>query len=110
MRVAREALGSDGQVIPQQWLARTTAPNVGAEDRRRLDLVMYGATPHGGALCCDATFVSPLMRTVHPQPCTGTIDGAALRVAERRKHAAYPELACAGPQKLVVLGSEVGGR
>ena len=35
---------------------------------------------------------------------------AALRVAERRKHAAYPELACAGPQKLVVLGSSVGGQ
>ena len=46
----------------------------------------------------------------HPQPCTVTIDGAALRVAERRKHAAYPELARAGPQKLVVLSSEVGGR
>ena len=66
-----------------------------------------GATPHGGALCCDATPVSPLTRTGHPQPCTVTIDGAALRVAERRKHAAYPELA---PQKLAVLGSEVGGR
>ena len=110
VRPAREALGADGQVIPQQWLAHPTAPNVGAADRRRLDLVVYGATPHGGALCCDATLVSPLMRTGHPQPCTVTIDGAALRVAERRKHAAYPELARAGPQKLVVLGSEVGGR
>ena len=106
VRVAREALGADGQVYLQQWLAHTTAPNVGAEDRRRLDLVVYGATPHG----CDATLVSPLTRTGHPQPCTVTIDAAALRVAERRKHAAYPELARAGPQKLVVLGSEVGGR
>ena len=111
VRVAREALGADGQVIPQLWLAHTTAPNVGAEDRRGLDLVVYGATPHGGALCCDATLVSPLTRTGHPQPCIVTIDGAALRVAERRKHAAYPELARAGPQKLVViLGSELGGR
>ena len=110
VRVAREALGADGQVIPQQWLAHTTAPNVGAENRRRLDLVVYGATPHGGALCCDATLVSSLTWVGHPQPCTVTIDGAALRVAERRKHAAYPELARAGPQKLVVLGSEVGGR
>ena len=110
VRVAREALGADGQVIPQQWLAHTTAPDVGAEDRRRLDLLVYGATPHGGALCCDATLASPLMRTGHLQPCTATIDGAALRVAERRKHAAYPELACAGTQKLVVLGLELSGR
>ena len=107
VRVAHEALGADGQVIPQQWLAHTTAPNVGAEDRRRLDLVVYGATPHGGALCCDATLVSPLTRTGHPQPCTVTIDGAALRVAERRKHAAYPELARAGPQKLSSLGTQL---
>ena len=89
---------------------RSAYPQEKQEDRRRLDLVVYGATPHGGALCCDATLVSPLTRTGHPQPCTVTIDGAALRVAERRKHAAYPELARAGPQKLVVLGSEVGGR
>ena len=38
------------------------------------------------------------------------MDGAELRVAERRKRAACPELAAGGPQKLVVLGSEVGGR
>ena len=38
------------------------------------------------------------------------MDGAALRVAERRKHCTYPELARGGPQKLLVLGSEIGGR
>ena len=38
------------------------------------------------------------------------MDGAALRVAERRKHSTYPELARGGPQKLLVLGSEIGGR
>ena len=37
-------------------------------------------------------------------------DGTALRVAERRKQSAYPELSQGGPQQLVVLGSEVGGR
>ena len=26
VRVAREALSAEGQVVPQQWLARTTAP------------------------------------------------------------------------------------
>ena len=92
VRIAREALGADGQGIPQQWLAHTTAPNVGAEDRRRLDLVVYGATPHGGALCCDATFVSPLTRTGHWPSDASTPRTRSLR-----------------PQKLVVLGSEVGG-
>ena len=41
VRVAREAVGADGQVVPQQWLAHTTAPTVRADDRRRLDLVIY---------------------------------------------------------------------
>ena len=110
VRVAREAVGADGQVIPQQWLAHTTAPNVDPTDRRRLDLVIYGATPLGGALCCDATLVSPLTRTGQPQPCAAATDGAALRMAERRKRAAYPELSMGGAQRLVVLGTEVGGR
>ena len=110
VRVAREAVGAEGQVVPQQWLTYTTAPGVLASDRRRLDLVVYGATAHGGALCCDATLVSPLTRTGHPQPCTAEVDGAALQVAERRKRVAYPELSRGGPQKLLVLGCEVGGR
>ena len=58
VRVAREAVGPDGQVVPQQWLAHTTVPGIRPDDRRRLDLVVYSATPRGGALCCDATLVS----------------------------------------------------
>ena len=110
VRVAREAVGPDGQVVPQQWLAHTTAPGIRPDDRRRLDLVVYGATPRGGALCCDATLVPPLSRTGPPQPGAAETDGSALRTAERRKHATYPELRRAGPQRLLVLGSEVGGR
>ena len=110
VRVAREAVGPDGQVVPQQWLALTTAPGVPSDDRRRLDLVVYGAAPRGGAMCCDATLVSPLTRAGQPHTGTADTDGAALRVAERRKHSAYPELSQGGPQQLVVLGSEVGGR
>ena len=59
VRVAREAVGLDGQVVPQQRLAHTTALGVPSDDRRRLDLVVYGAAPRGGAMCCDATVVSP---------------------------------------------------
>ena len=77
VRVAREAVGPDGQVVPQH---------------------------------CDATLVSPLRRTGQPQPGAAETDGSALRTAERRKHATYPELRRAGPQRLLVLGSEVGGR
>ena len=64
----------------------------------------------GGALCCDATLVSPLTRTGQAQPCAAAHDGAVLRVAEGRKRTAYPELSAGGPQRLLVLGSEVGGR
>ena len=110
VRVAREAVGAEGQVVPQQWLTYTTAPGVPASDRRRLNFVVYRATAHGGARCCDATLVSPLTRTGHPQPCTAEVDGAALQIAERHKRVACPELSRGGPQKLLVLGCEVGGR
>ena len=109
VRVAREAVGAEGQVVPQQWLVHTTAPGVRAEDRRRLDLVIYGATPNGSALCCDATLVSPLTRTGQPQPCAADVDGAALRTAERRKAATYPELQGAGPRSSSYLEAKSEG-
>ena len=60
VRVAREAVAAEGRVVPQQSLAQTTAPGVAPDDRRRLDLVIYGASGRGEALCCDVTLVSPL--------------------------------------------------
>ena len=110
VRIAREAVGPEGQVVPQQWLARTSARDVDPADPRRLDLVVYGATPLGEALCCDVTLVSPLTREGRPQPSAATRDGAAITVAERRKRIAYPELLRPGPQRLCVLACEVGGR
>ena len=110
IRVVREALGPECQVVPQQWLVRTPAPGVDPDDRRRLDFVAYGATQLGEALCCDVTLVSPLARDGRPQPSSTTRDGAALAVAERRKRAAYPELLRRGPQRLCVLACETGGR
>ena len=47
--------------------------------------------------------VSPLTRTGHPQPRTVEVDGAVLKVAERRKRSTYPEFA-RGPQGLRVFG------
>ena len=62
IQVVREAIGPERRVVPQQWLANTTAPGVAADDRRRLDFVIYGAAARGEALCCDATLVSPVRR------------------------------------------------
>ena len=109
-KVAREGVGPEGHVVPQQWLVNTTAPGIAPDDRRRLDLVIYGAAPLSGALCCDATLVSPLARDGEPHPGAAAQDGAVLRTAYRRKHATYPELATGGAQTLYVLGCEVGGR
>jgi len=61
VQVAREAVGPEGRVEPQQWLAHTTAPQVPADDRRRLDFVVYGATTDGEAIRRDETLVSPLI-------------------------------------------------
>ena len=67
---------------------------------RGLDMLVYGATPSGQALCCDATPVSPLTCTRQPQPCSADVDRAALGIAERGKRAPYPELAAGGPQRV----------
>ena len=32
-------------MVPQQWLVNTTAPGIAPDDRKRLDLVIYGAAP-----------------------------------------------------------------
>ena len=107
---APPCLNKRGWVVPQQWLANTSAPGVSAQDRRRLDLVLYGATRLGEALCCNATLVAPLRRDGRPQPRAAEEDGAAIAVARRRKEARYPELCRPGPQRLVVLACETGGR
>ena len=110
LRVAREAVGAEGRVIAQPLLGDTNIPGVSCSDQRRLDIVIYGADPHGVALCGDATLVAPLNRRGQPTHGSATRDGAALEAAERRKHRAYPELLRGGPQRLLVLGAETGGR
>ena len=109
IRVAREAVGSEGRVVPQPWLAHTNLATA-VDDRRRLDLLIHGATPRGEALACDVTLVSPLTRSGQPTRQAATHDGAALLAARARKHRRYPELLGGGPQRLLVLGAEVGGR
>ncbi len=79
-------------------------------DERQLDMVVYGATPTGIALCCDATLVSPLTRAGAPIPRAATEDGIALARSEQRKRHRYPELLASPLGQLVVLANEVGGR
>ena len=88
--VCREAVGPEGHVVPQQWLTHTSAPGVPASDRRRLDLVVYGASPQGLALCCDATLVSPVTSEGVPHPRAEHTAGVAQLTAEKCKHATYP--------------------
>ena len=49
----RERVGSARSRGRQQWLQRTTGPQVHAD-------FVYGATTNVEAMCCDATLVSPL--------------------------------------------------
>ena len=81
VRVAREAVGAEGRVMPQQWLSHTTAPGIPADDRRRLDFVLYGS---GEALCWDVTLASPLRPGGRPQPGSRDRDGAAIKGVRRR--------------------------
>ena len=110
LAVCREAVGAEGHVVPQQWLSHTSAPGVPTSDRRRLDLVVYGTSPQGLALCCDATLVSPITGASAPHPRADHTPGIALRMAESRKRATYPELQRGAGQRLFVLAVEVGGR
>ena len=109
IQVVREAIGPEGRVVPQQWLANTTAPGVAADDRRRLDFVIHDAAALGEGLCCDATFVSPVRRDGSPQAGAPERDGVAIATAQRHKLARYPELTRGGPHRLCVLVAEAGG-
>ena len=84
VRIVREAVGPEGQVVPQQWLARTSARDVDPADRRRLDLVVYGTTPLGEALCCDVTLVSPLTREGRQLPLAMAPPSLSQREAQAR--------------------------
>ena len=103
----------------RRWERRDTlSPSSGCRTRRRQEsrrqtadasTLVYGASPQGLALCCDATLVSPITgASAHPR--ADHTPGIALRMAESRKRATYPELQRGGGQRLFVLAVEVGGR
>ena len=105
VHVLREAVGPEGRVVPQQWLANTTVRAVAADDRKRLGFVVYGATLTG---TCGATLDSFFTQAGQPSSGSANRDGAMPEVARRRKVACYPELCRGGPQRLCVFA--VGGR
>ena len=106
-RVAREG---GARVVHEQLLRDANTAVLLPGDRRQLDLVAYGLTQNGVALCCDATVVSPLSRVGVPHGAAADDNGVALRTAEARKRRCYPELASSSSGQLVVLACEVGGR
>ena len=97
-------------MAPKQMLRDTNIPIVQPGDQRQLDMVVYGVTPNGEALCCDATMVSPLTRDGRPIARAASHDGVALERAQLRKRRTYHELDGSPYGRLVVLGCEVGGR
>ena len=76
IRVAREALGPEGQVVPQQWLAHTTALGVAPGDRRRLDMLVRSHAHRPGPVLRWHLGVA----TGQPQPCSADVDGAGMAV------------------------------
>ena len=70
-------------MVPQQWLANIIPPGVAPEDRRRLDLIVYGATPNEVALCCDATLVTAPTRSGQPAHAADSRNGELGRASRR---------------------------
>ena len=82
------------------WLAHTTALHVGTPSRRRLDLIVRVRGDEqrvGGVLRCQSVVLARAIGARHPR--AAAVDATVLRVAERRKRAADPELARGGFNK-----------
>ena len=86
----------EGHVVPQPWLVNTTAPGIAPDDRRRLDLVVYGWCT---LLRSDPRLASHARWRAPPRSGRAGWSGST-----------YPELATGGAQALCVLGCEVSGR
>eukprot|EP00439_Symbiodinium_sp_Y106_P036977 s2904_g4.t1 len=90
VRVAREAVGAEGQVVPQQWLACAHCSTRSACGR---------PTPlRFGHLRSAARRLRAVLRCNWHRH---------IRTRGSHSHATYPELHGEGPQKFVVLGNEV---
>ena len=95
----------------ERLLRHTHIPGLSPDDMRRLDLVVPGLNvARGVPLFCDATCVTVITGRGHARPGCLTIDGGALRSAERLNDVTYPEVQASGLGRLCCLGVEVFGR
>ena len=109
--VVRRAVAPERHVVPQRWLVHTTAPGIAPDDRKRLDLVIHGAAPLGGApccICCDATLVLLRTRDGEPHPGATAQHGVVLCSAFRRKHATHTELTAGAARTLRIPARSAG--
>ena len=107
-RVCREA----GARVARNVRLADMNLDVPVADARRIEVVANGLPLwHGSQLAVDATLVSPLTRQGQAHPRADVQPGSAVDAAARRKrNNTYPELGHARRCRLVVVGTEVGGR
>ena len=108
-RVCREA---GGRVRVNVFVRDMDLHDFNLLDGCRLEVVVDGLPLWNGAqLAIDTTMVSPVRRDGTARAGTATTNGKALDVARIQKARRYPELSGEnGRARLVVMGTEVGGR
>ena len=99
------ATAASKKVCGKKGTKCATAPS---DDRGRLDMVVYGATPSAAHSVAMQLPHIPLTQSGHSQTCVESVDGVVFRVASRRKRTACPELV-RGPQPCWVWKLAVGG-
>ena len=96
--------------MPQPML-RDLDLGVDPLDTRRVDLIARGLPLYGGIpVCGDASLVAPLHGDGTPWPRAATHDGVGIERARQLHEDRYPELLSGDRGRLVVLGTETGGR
>ena len=110
-QVFMEAGGHVPRRNVERLLRNTHVPGLPPGDMRRLDLVVPGLNvARGLPLFCDVTCVTVITARGRARPGCLTVDGGALRTAERLNNNTYPEIAASGLGRLCCLGVEVFGR
>ena len=92
----RKARREGGFEVKKYWTTPMWCPTNGSRTPPRLASLQTTAadlTLLGGAICCDATLVSPLRRDGSSHAGAPFRDGAVLQMAQWRKRTTYPELA-----------------
>jgi hypothetical protein len=105
-----EAGGSVPRRNVERLLRHTHVPTPPG-DQRRLDLIVPGlGIERGLPLFCDVTCVTPISCNGAARPGCLTIDGGALRSAQRTNDNTYPEVNASGLGRLCCLSVETYGR